>query len=113
MPQWKRVKNIKSELKDFVTFVKQERNGNSDDKDVKSDDKNKPERYSKKPGEYFAYNNWDFNFFLRGTFGHNLINSYRAFYEPVVPGQISSYNRVNTKYFNHNLTSTQWSSLYV
>jgi hypothetical protein len=25
------------------------------------DDKNKPERYSKKPGEYFTYNNWDFN----------------------------------------------------
>jgi len=25
------------------------------------DDKNKPERHSKKPGEYFTYNNWDFN----------------------------------------------------
>jgi len=25
------------------------------------DDNNKPERYSKKPGEYFTYNNWDFN----------------------------------------------------
>lgn len=25
------------------------------------DDKNKPERHSKKPGEYFIYNNWDFN----------------------------------------------------
>jgi hypothetical protein len=25
------------------------------------DDKNKPERHSKKPGEIFVYNNWDFN----------------------------------------------------
>ena len=25
------------------------------------DDQNKPERHSKKPGEYFVYNNWDFN----------------------------------------------------
>lgn len=25
------------------------------------DDKNKPERHTKKPGEYFTYNNWDFN----------------------------------------------------
>jgi hypothetical protein len=25
------------------------------------DDPNKPERHSKKPGEYFVYNNWDFN----------------------------------------------------
>jgi CubicO group peptidase (beta-lactamase class C family) len=25
------------------------------------DDLNKPERHSKKPGEYFVYNNWDFN----------------------------------------------------
>ena len=25
------------------------------------DDINKPERHSKKPGEYFIYNNWDFN----------------------------------------------------
>jgi hypothetical protein len=26
-----------------------------------SDDKYKPERHSKKPGEHFVYNNWDFN----------------------------------------------------
>ncbi len=61
----------------------------------------------------FTYKNWDLNFFLRGTFGHQIINSYRAFYEPVVGGQISSYNRVNTKFFDPNLKNTQWSSLYV
>lgn len=61
----------------------------------------------------FTYGNFDFNFFLRGTFGHNIINSYRAFYEPVIPGQISSYNRVQTKYFDPNLKNAQFSSLYV
>lgn len=61
----------------------------------------------------FTYKNWDFNFFLRGTFGHNIINSWRAFYEPVVGGQISSYNRVQTKYFDPNLKSAQFSSYYV
>ena len=28
---------------------------------IEGDDLNKPERHSKKPGEYFVYNNWDFN----------------------------------------------------
>jgi iron complex outermembrane receptor protein len=61
----------------------------------------------------FTYKNFDLNFFFRGTFGHQIINSYRAFYEPVVGGQISSYNRVNTKYFDPNLKNAQWSSYYV
>lgn len=29
----------------------------------------------------FVFGNWDFNFFLRGVFGHDLYNSYRGFYE--------------------------------
>ncbi len=61
----------------------------------------------------FTYGNWDFNFFLRSTLGHSLVNSYRAFYEPVVQGQIVSYNRVVTKYFNKDLTNPIFSSYYV
>lgn len=61
----------------------------------------------------FVYKNWDFNFFLRGTFGHSLVNSYRAFYEPVVAGQIVSYNRVKTKFFDPNITNPVFSSYYV
>jgi iron complex outermembrane receptor protein len=38
----------------------------------------------------FSFGNFDFNFFLRGTFGHDLINTYRAFYE--APQSITSYN---------------------
>ena len=60
-----------------------------------------------------TYKNWDLNFFIRGTFGHNLVNSWRAFYEPLVPGQIASYNRVKTKYYDPALTTASWSSLYV
>ncbi len=61
----------------------------------------------------FKFGNWDFNFFLRGTFGHSLVNSYRAFYEPVVAGQIVSYNRVKTKYFDPKITNPIFSSYYV
>ncbi|HYC85056.1 MAG TPA: SusC/RagA family TonB-linked outer membrane protein [Chryseosolibacter sp.] len=60
----------------------------------------------------FTYKNFDFNFLLRGSVGHDLINSYRAFYEtPVAKGQ---YNVVNSKYFNPNINTTQvFSSLHV
>jgi hypothetical protein len=49
---------------------------------------------------------------LRGSIGHDLINSYRAFYEtPVAKGQ---YNIVNSRYFNPNINTTQvFSSLHV
>ncbi len=45
-------------------------------------------------GNTFSYKNWDMNIFLRGVFGHDLINSYRAFYE--VPYEIGSYNLPKT-----------------
>ncbi|HWK03675.1 MAG TPA: SusC/RagA family TonB-linked outer membrane protein [Puia sp.] len=60
----------------------------------------------------FKYKNWDFNFFLRGSFGHQLINTYRAFYEN--PTVSSVYNVVNTKYYNPNVNDAQlFSSLFV
>jgi len=40
------------------------------------------------------YKNWDLNLFFRGVFGHDLINSYREFYE--TPNMIYSYNVVKT-----------------
>ena len=60
----------------------------------------------------FKYKSWDLNFFLRGSFGHNLINTNRAFYEN--PTVASLYNVVKTKYFNPDLKDAQiFSSLYV
>lgn len=59
-----------------------------------------------------AFGNWTVNAFFRGAFGHSLVNSFRAFYEPRVATQ-GSYNLVNTKYADPLLTQPQFSSLYV
>ena len=45
-------------------------------------------------GNNFSYKNWDLNIFFRGVFGHDLVNSFRAFYE--VPEYITSYNLPKT-----------------
>lgn len=59
------------------------------------------------------YKNWDLNMFFRGAFGHSLVNTYRAFYEPIDPGAINSYNRISTDKSVDGLTVAQFSSLYV
>jgi TonB-dependent starch-binding outer membrane protein SusC len=62
----------------------------------------------------FRYKNFDFSFFLRGQFGHDLVNTNRAFFETSQPTVIASYNVVKTKYFDPKLTSPlTFSSLYV
>lgn len=62
----------------------------------------------------FRYKNFDFNFFLRGSFGHDIVNTYRAFFENSTPSNIASYNVVTTKYFDPALTSQPtFSSLFV
>jgi len=60
-----------------------------------------------------SYKNWDLNAFFRAAFGHSLVNSFRAFYEPLDPGAINSYNRIKTDKAVPGLTSAQYSSLYV
>ena len=55
---------------------------------------------------------WSVNAFFRGAFGHSLVNTFRAFYEPIVATQ-SSYNFINTSKSVDGLTSAQFSSLYV
>ncbi|MFN8342607.1 MAG: SusC/RagA family TonB-linked outer membrane protein [Cyclobacteriaceae bacterium] len=60
-----------------------------------------------------TYKSWDFNVFFRSSLGHSLVNSWRAFYEPIVPGQINSYNRVDTKYSRSDIKDAQFSSYYV
>ncbi|MEE9362617.1 MAG: SusC/RagA family TonB-linked outer membrane protein [Cellulophaga sp.] len=58
------------------------------------------------------YGKWQANAFFRGAFGHSLVNTFRAFYEPRISSQ-SSYNLVNTTLANDEITSAQFSSLYV
>jgi len=55
---------------------------------------------------------WSVNAFFRGAFGHSLVNTFRAFYEPRVSTQ-SSYNFVTTDKAVDGLTSARFSSLYV
>jgi iron complex outermembrane receptor protein len=45
-------------------------------------------------GNDFSYKRWDLNFFFRGVFGHDLLNTYRASYE--VPNMIAYYNLPKT-----------------
>lgn len=59
------------------------------------------------------YKSWDLNFFFRSALGHSLVNNFRAFYEPIDPGAINSYNRIVTDKAVAGLTSAQYSSLYV
>ncbi len=42
----------------------------------------------------FTWGHWDLNIFFRGVFGHDLNNTFRAFYE--VPDMIGSYNLPKT-----------------
>lgn len=60
-----------------------------------------------------SFKNWDMNVFFRGAFGHSLVNNFRAFYEPIDPGAINSYNRISTDKAVAGLKSAQYSSLYV
>ena len=55
---------------------------------------------------------WTINAFFRGAFGHSLVNTFRAFYEPQVSTQ-SSYNYMNTELRVAGLTDARFSSLYV
>ena len=55
---------------------------------------------------------WNINAFFRGAFGHSLVNTFRAFYEPRLSTQ-SSYNFVDTDLAVEGLTSARFSSLYV
>lgn len=55
---------------------------------------------------------WSINAFFRGAFGHSLVNTFRAFYEPRLSTQ-TSYNFVTTDKAVDGLTTARFSSLYV
>lgn len=59
-----------------------------------------------------SYGNWDFNVFFRAVIGHSLVNSFRAFYEPIIGSQ-ASYNFVNTANANPAIKTAQFSDYYV
>lgn len=59
-----------------------------------------------------TYRNWDANVLFRGAFGHSLVNTFRAFYEPRIGSQ-SSYNFVNTELARDDIRTAQFSDYYV
>lgn len=50
-----------------------------------------------------SFGQWDASIFFRGSFGHDLVNSYRGFYENTEPTTVINYNVVNTKYYDPNI----------
>lgn len=61
----------------------------------------------------FNYKNLDFTFFLRGVFGHKIVNEYRVFYENANGGSLKSYNRVLTKYWDPNIKDGAYNSYHI
>jgi iron complex outermembrane receptor protein len=59
-----------------------------------------------------TFGKWDLNAFFRGAFGHSLVNTFRAFYEPRIGSQ-ASYNFVNTELASADVKTAQFSSHYV
>lgn len=59
-----------------------------------------------------SFGDWTVNAFFRGAFGHSLVNSFRAFYEPRLASQ-SSYNYITTDLAVDGLTTARFSDLYV
>lgn len=60
----------------------------------------------------FSFGSWSVHALVRGAFGHSMVNTPRAFYEPRVPSMVA-YNNVNTELAVEELTTARFSSLYV
>lgn len=61
----------------------------------------------------FTFGNFDLNIFLRGAFGHEMLNSYRGFYENTEPTTVGSWNIVTTKYYDPTITKAQFNSSHI
>jgi len=61
----------------------------------------------------FTFGNFDLNIFLNGAVGHDLLNSYRAFYENNETTTINNWNIVNTKHYDPSVTKAHVNSTHV
>lgn len=61
----------------------------------------------------FTYGQFDLSIFLRGAFGHDLLNSYRGFYENTESTTVGNYNIVKTKYYDPSVTKAEVNSYHV
>ncbi|HEY0654847.1 MAG TPA: TonB-dependent receptor [Chryseosolibacter sp.] len=60
-----------------------------------------------------TWKNFDVNIFFRGAFGHDLVNSYRGFYENNEVTTVGNYNVVKTKYYDPSITKAVVNSTHV
>ncbi len=61
----------------------------------------------------FTFKQFDLSFLLRGAIGHDLLNSYRGFYENTESTTVGNYNVVNTKFYDPAVTKAQVNSYHV
>ncbi len=61
----------------------------------------------------FTYKNFDLNIFFNGAIGHELLNSYRGFYENNETTTINNWNVVKTKYYDPKVTKANVNSIHV
>ncbi len=61
----------------------------------------------------FTYKKFDMNIFFNGALGHELLNSYRAFYENNETTTINNWNIVNTKHYDPSVTKANVNSIHV
>lgn len=93
-------------------FVDVDGNGTQDDIGDRAVIGNGFPKYQLGLNTTFNLGSWDVNVFFRGVFGHELINTFRAFYE--APGQISGYNILTSSADIPTLTDQpQFSSRHV
>ena len=57
--------------------------------------------------------NWDISMFWNGEFGHDLISTYRGFYENTEPTTVGNWNVVKTKYYDPNIKKAAVNSTHV
>ncbi len=61
----------------------------------------------------FIFGKFDATVFIRGSFGHDLVNSYRGFYENTEPTTVINYNIVNTSHFDPAIKKAAVNSIHV
>ncbi len=61
----------------------------------------------------FSYKRFDLDIFVNGSFGHDILNSYRAFYENNETTTINNWNIVTTKYYDPSVTKANVNSIHV
>lgn len=61
----------------------------------------------------FSYKRFDLSIFLNGALGHDLLNSYRAFYENNETTTVNNWNIVTTKYYDPSVTKANVNSYHV